>query len=241
LTETFKIRTILDLRTTTEHVEQSKKRDARIQSSPVAMQSDEEITRPLQIPGINYILVNFNGSAYSRHLISQLSWWDFLRLVSLMAVGRRLEAISVLGTRVMNDKGLKRLAIDSIDVCHCEVKQVFDTLADKSKYPILIHCTQGKDRTGIVVQLVLMLLGVPTSAINHDYMQTSAELEPEREEKRREIHSIGLTDEFADCDPDLVKAVDTHIKEKYGSVERYLIQAGVSEETQSQLRGILAG
>jgi protein-tyrosine phosphatase len=38
--------------------------------------------------------------------------------------------------------------------------------------PVLVHCTAGKDRTGVTVALVLALLGVDRSAIVADYERT---------------------------------------------------------------------
>ncbi|MDR1386502.1 MAG: tyrosine-protein phosphatase [Propionibacteriaceae bacterium] len=38
--------------------------------------------------------------------------------------------------------------------------------------PVLVHCTAGKDRTGVVVALTLSLLGLPQSAIVADYTRT---------------------------------------------------------------------
>jgi protein-tyrosine phosphatase len=235
------IKTIIDLRSSTEHIQISEKRDAQIKASALAPQTEEERSRPLQIPGIDYVLISFTGSAYSRHLMRQLSWGNTFRLIALMAVGRRLEAISILGTNVMCAKGLSGLAIDSVDVCRGEVKEVFDVLADEARYPVLVHCTQGKDRTGLVVQLVLMLLGVRVDIIQKDYMMSVPELEVEREERLKEIHSIGLTDEFSDCDPDLTARVDAHIRENYGSVEEYLEGCGVTPDMQDRVKKILGG
>lgn len=186
--------------------------------------------------------INLNGSAYSRFMLAQLDWVSFFRLLFLMALGRRLEAISIMATTVMVPRGLAGLAIDSLDVCQAEVKSCFEILGDETRYPVLVHCTQGKDRTGLVVQLVLMLLTTPTNAVQADYMRTSKELlGSERSEKLLEIHSIGLTDEFADCDLRLVSIVDAHIREKYGGIEDYLEQCGVSLKLQQQVRTILAG
>lgn len=39
--------------------------------------------------------------------------------------------------------------------------------------PTLVHCTAGKDRTGVLVALVLALAGVDRAAIVADYQQTS--------------------------------------------------------------------
>ena len=45
--------------------------------------------------------------------------------------------------------------------------------------PALIHCTEGKDRTGILVALILDALGTPHADIVDDYVLTSA-LRPDR-------------------------------------------------------------
>jgi protein-tyrosine phosphatase len=190
---------------------------------------------------MSYADVNFNGSAYSRFMLAQLDWLSFLKLIFLMALGRRLEAISILASNVMRPRGLAGLAIDSLEVCRTEVKAVFEILADETRYPILVHCTQGKDRTGLVVQLVLMLLATPLHSIQADYMRTAAELMVEREDKLLEVHSIGLTDEFADCDPNLVALVEFHIRTRFGGIEEYLEQCGVTSKTREAVRKILTG
>ena len=157
-----------------------------------------------------------------------------------MILGRRTQGIGVLGTNVMNPRGLIGLGLDSMDVCTQEVKQVFDVLADASNYPVLVHCTQGKDRTGLVVQLVLFLLGVPLEAINQDYLMTDGELDSEREERLKEIRSIGLDDSFAYCDKDMVENVNKHLLEK-GGIENYLDSCGVTEEMRTKVKQILRG
>ncbi|KAG5950791.1 hypothetical protein E4U53_004389 [Claviceps sorghi] len=48
------------------------------------------------------------------------------------------------------------------------------------RQPILVHCTLGKDRTGIVFALLLALAGVPDDAIAADYARTEQGLEPAR-------------------------------------------------------------
>lgn len=46
------------------------------------------------------------------------------------------------------------------------------------RQPILIHCTLGKDRTGIVFALLLSLVGVPDEAIATEYILSEQGLEP---------------------------------------------------------------
>lgn len=51
---------------------------------------------------------------------------------------------------------------------------VFDRLARDETPPVLLHCTAGKDRTGVAIALLLHALGVTREAIVEDYLETSA-------------------------------------------------------------------
>lgn len=78
-------------------------------------------------------------------------------------LSRRNEAISILGRQVMQPRGLIGLGQDSLDVCGPEIAQSMRAFANTANTPILVHCTQGKDRTGLVVLLLCLLVLSPTS------------------------------------------------------------------------------
>ncbi|KAF2684975.1 hypothetical protein K458DRAFT_417816 [Lentithecium fluviatile CBS 122367] len=238
LTKDYGLKSIIDLRTKTEHIEQAQKRDAKIKASALVPQSNDDVAEPLKIPSITYHEVNFNGSAFSRMLISKLTWMEFFRLIGLMMFGYRLDAIKILAPS-MEEMGLIGLAISSLDVCTKEVKQIFDVLADEANWPTLVHCTQGKDRTGLIVMLLLFLLEVEMDAIEKDYLLSEPELEAERPGRVKEMGSIGLSERFALCPPDVVKRVHGHLEEKYGGVEGYLQGVGVTQEMLERVKKIL--
>ena len=48
--------------------------------------------------------------------------------------------------------------------------RVLELLSDKARYPIALYCTAGKDRTGLVILLVLASLGIDPQAIAEDYV-----------------------------------------------------------------------
>jgi protein-tyrosine phosphatase len=63
-------------------------------------------------------------------------------------------------------------------------RDLFATLTRAEAYPLLFHCSAGKDRTGIVTALLLDGLGTPRAEIYADYLQSvanSPKLKVERE------------------------------------------------------------
>jgi len=66
---------------------------------------------------------------------------------------------------------------------------VLTALAQPDALPALVHCTAGKDRTGIVVAALLTTLDVPVEQIHADYMRSNEELR-ERLIYPAKIHAI---------------------------------------------------
>jgi protein-tyrosine phosphatase len=56
---------------------------------------------------------------------------------------------------------------------HREYRRMFEVAADGGSYPLLIHCTSGKDRTGYGVALLLLAAGVPREIVIDDYDLTN--------------------------------------------------------------------
>lgn len=48
--------------------------------------------------------------------------------------------------------------------------------------PVLIHCTAGKDRTGVICALILSLCGVEDKVIAHEYSLTELGLRVRKQE-----------------------------------------------------------
>jgi protein-tyrosine phosphatase len=117
--------------------------------------------------------------------------------------------------------------------------QAFREFASANRYPILIHCTQGKDRTGLLVALILLLLDVPLDAITYDYCLSESELLPEQKSRLREIKEIGLTEEFANAPRNWIPELHRHLKWKYGGARSYLCSIGVDGDTQDRVVDVL--
>ncbi|KAK8017654.1 tyrosine serine phosphatase [Apiospora rasikravindrae] len=239
LKEEYGIKTVIDLRTKTEHVKQAEKRQADLKV-PALLQSNAALAEPVQIPGLRYLEIKITGGKFEKFLISQLSWLGFFKLIFLYILGHRIAAIRIMSQEVMLPRGLVGMGLDTLDHSGADILEALDAFLDPPpapapansngendsgggpSLPILVHCTQGKDRTGLIVALVLMVLGVPLEAVSHDYLLTQKALEADRETRIAEIEEIGLTPDWGDCPPDFVARIHEHLVSRYGGVEAYL-------------------
>lgn len=86
---------------------------------------------------------------------------------------------------------------------------------------VLFHCSQGKDRTGVVIAVILNALGIDKEIIFKDYLLTN-----ERpvffgnQDLPKEVQEI-LADYFS-AKPEYLQAAFDYIKEQYGSIEDFL-------------------
>lgn len=73
----YGIRTVVDLRSKTEHLRAAEKRaaDGKV---PALLQSNEALAEPVKIPGIEYKEIRITGPGFERHMLRQLSWGGFL-------------------------------------------------------------------------------------------------------------------------------------------------------------------
>lgn len=135
-----------------------------------------------------------------------------------------------MSQEVMLPRGLVGMGLDTLDHSGADIREALNafleppsgTTSSGPSLPILVHCTQGKDRTGLIVALILMILGVPLEAVSHDYLLTQQALVADRETRIAEIEEIGLTPDWGDCPPDFVARIHEHLVSRYGGVEAYL-------------------
>ncbi|KAK4443715.1 protein-tyrosine phosphatase-like protein [Podospora aff. communis PSN243] len=116
--------------------------------------------------------------------------------------------------------------------------------SSSSPSPILVHCTAGKDRTGLICAIVLALLGVKDDIIAHEYNLTDLGLASRKEEIVQQLISRPAlfgdrprAERMVTARYENMLATLAMIREKYGSVESYVVDhCRVSRETVEQLR-----
>jgi hypothetical protein len=69
-------------------------------------------------------------------------------------------------------EGFRRVYMDILESGAGAYRRIFEHLRDKPREACLVHCTAGKDRTGVLVALVLLLAGVEDEVIAWEYALT---------------------------------------------------------------------
>jgi protein-tyrosine phosphatase len=94
------------------------------------------------------------------------------------------------------------------------IAAIFETLSDPASYPVYLHCTWGRDRTGVVAATILLALGASRADVMDEYALSEA--------------SVGAY-------PDSLAAVLDHIDEM-GGIAPALAAKGISDEQLAALR-----
>lgn len=127
------------------------------------------------------------------------------------------------------------------------IGDVLRRLAEPESLPAILHCTAGKDRTGVAVALLLRLLGVPEEVVIADYSLSNRayeSIETVGAAAVKPLGVLGITTQDIQpllvADPAVMQATLDHIRDTYGDVPAYLRdRAGVDDATLDRLRSLL--
>ncbi|MDD6466627.1 MAG: tyrosine-protein phosphatase [Erysipelotrichaceae bacterium] len=106
-------------------------------------------------------------------------------------------------------------------------QRVFELMKQQA-YPILFHCSGGKDRTGLMAALILDLLGVDWDTILQDYMKSNAYIGKDgyvdQQLQLKNITDPALVDiiwKTVGVQEMYLETAFAKIREVYGTMERY--------------------
>ncbi|CAJ2502314.1 Uu.00g097080.m01.CDS01 [Anthostomella pinea] len=87
-----------------------------------------------------------------------------------------------LGRFVANggEEGYRDMYLEVVDVYRDSWKAILEHVRDRPREPFLVHCTAGRDRTGVFGGLLLTLAGASENVIALDYLLSRIGTEPVR-------------------------------------------------------------
>lgn len=127
-------------------------------------------------------------------------------------------------------------------------RRLFDAILDEDAIPLLVACQAGKDRTGYVVSVILLALGVAEQEIVAEFMRSAEHIDSERlhaamvawlpdpPDPMLAAGTLGAVSVL----PEYIHAAFGTILEIYGSYEAFLQKAcGLDDERLARLRDLL--
>ncbi|HEY8452045.1 MAG: tyrosine-protein phosphatase [Micromonosporaceae bacterium] len=114
--------------------------------------------------------------------------------------------------------------------------EAIGVIADESAAPTVVHCVAGKDRTGVVCALTLSLLGVSDADIDADYALSTAGSQRYVDWARANGRSDVVMKAWWRSPPGTMALFLSELRQRYGSVERPLRDAGLSRGDIAALR-----
>jgi protein-tyrosine phosphatase len=124
------------------------------------------------------------------------------------------------------------------------VAAAFAAVAHAPEGAVVVHCMGGKDRTGLLVAMLLHVAGVDDAQIASDYALS--------EERLRPRHEAWLAEAGTEVERERVKRIAAtpaesmlgvlvELEHRYGSVESYLRAGGVGDDELELVRKRLRG
>ncbi len=130
--------------------------------------------------------------------------------------------------------------LEMIDAAADHLSAALRIIAQRGDEPLVIHCTAGKDRTGVLTALVLGLLGVPREQIVQDYALSGLGMERLRQRLVKRYpdaeEAIMAADAVFSADPSNIERLLDEIDGRWGSFEAFAHHLGFDEATLTQLR-----
>jgi len=128
--------------------------------------------------------------------------------------------------RSIQNKPFKELYVLFAERGKKKIGKVFKKLSE-SCGACLFHCYAGKDRTGIIAALLLMVAGVADADVTADY-EVSGTYHGHRYSRLDAASYDAIKDQIS-SNPDTIVYFMNYLKNKYGGAKEYLLSAGVTE------------
>jgi protein-tyrosine phosphatase len=109
-----------------------------------------------------------------------------------------------------------------------QLKALFQRISHPENLPVLIHCSAGKDRTGVVSSLIQLVLGVSVDSVMDDYLKTNGLLDTYTEEIFRRLSKLAyfgvpwkMYAPLFDARSEYLNAALAQVKEEFGAIDEW--------------------
>lgn len=110
-----------------------------------------------------------------------------------------------------------------------QLRALFKRISNPENLPLLVHCSAGKDRTGVVSSLIQQMLGVPVDVAMDDYLITNQNMDAYNADVMRRLSKLAyfgvpwkMYVPLFDARRDYLNAAFSQVKEEFGALESWM-------------------
>jgi protein-tyrosine phosphatase len=220
-------------------------------ANPLYASWNEERAEPFRELGIKTV-IDLRSEHESERTVS--AWQDATGAEKLVAlpIADGGEGTDTSFVRMVLSGALKRFSESHMTMFYCGMIEreaetfaaAVNLLADSNGLPALVHCTAGKDRTGLLIALVLDLLGTPRENIIDDYVFTGI-LRPNRVNAYAHMfHEAGVDPEAGrvlfETPAESMRHTLEFVDDQFGgTVEYFVSEGGLDATVIERLRDVM--
>ncbi len=158
-------------------------------------------------------------------IISQVEYWNIPFLEEDLSPEGQAEAKDQLS-------GLSNLYLGLLKR-RTVIKELFERIADAPDGCVLFHCAVGKDRTGVLAMLLLMLAGADKQDCQTNYMQSFINLT--RKEWFRQVIESDYSDLIC-SDADFIEAAYDYVAGQENGIDGFLRDCQIDPDCIAKVR-----
>ncbi len=125
-----------------------------------------------------------------------------------------------------------------------EIRELFTLISQEENLPAVIHCTAGKDRSGVIAALIQLFLGASRQTVMGDYLATNKFTTPRKEGLARMLRRLSLYrvsrekfDPLLTAHASYLAPVLDEIEHRFHGAEAYLREyCGIEGKTLNNLK-----
>ncbi len=184
---------------------------------------DEETKNALLSKGITTVIDLRSNKAKTREVDPTSSDSRFVYLPFRLKGGERLPSSRLDVISIYEEMYLAR----------DELKPIFEAVAERQG-GVLIHCSAGKDRTGVIISLLQFMAGVSLEDINREYLLSYDEIESHI----RHLRELGeiVSPAYYEKDETLLPHIFSLLKARFGSKEAYFAYLGLDSSLMEKIK-----
>lgn len=110
-----------------------------------------------------------------------------------------------------------------------QLKALFQRISNPENLPLLVHCSAGKDRTGVVSSFIQQIVGVPAEVTMDDYLITNKHMDEYNADVMRRLSKLAyfgvpwkMYVPLFDARRDYLNAAFAQVKEEFGAFESWM-------------------